>query len=67
MKRKLQLHRDTIVRLTPADLEGAYGGAVGTQDRSCAIGTCGCTLFRSCAVSCGGSCFEITCAPSACF
>ncbi|HXU29860.1 MAG TPA: hypothetical protein VN851_04710 [Thermoanaerobaculia bacterium] len=67
MKRKLQLHRDTIVRLTSIDMEGAYGGAAGTRDASCAVGSCAfCTQYRSCAPSCGGTCFEISCAPAAC-
>jgi hypothetical protein len=67
MKRKLQLHRDTIVRLTPADMDAAQGGAVGTRDASCAVGSCVfCTQYRSCGVSCGGTCFEISCAASAC-
>ncbi len=65
MKRKLQLNRDTIVRLTPVEIDAAHGGAPNSQDRSCLIGSCVCS-FRTCNVSCGGTCFEISCAPSAC-
>lgn len=65
MKRKLQLNRDTIVRLTPVEIEAAHGGALNSQDRSCLIGSCVCS-FRTCGVSCGGTCFENTCVPAIC-
>ncbi len=65
MKRKLQLHRDTIIRLTPVEMEAAQGGAAPTQDRSCLIGSCLCTL-QTCGISCGGSCFQYTCLQQAC-
>jgi len=67
MKRKLQLHRDTIVRLTPIEVEAAHGGQAGTitQDRSCLIGSCACSL-QTCGISCGGTCFQNTCVASIC-
>ncbi len=64
MKRKLRLNRDTIVRLSPAEIEGAQGGGI---SRITDVGCPQYTVYRSCAISCGGTCFEITCAPSACF
>ncbi len=64
MKRKLQLHRDTIVRLSPAEMEGAQGGGISRiTDVNCPQYT----VYRTCGVSCGGTCFQITCAPAACF
>lgn len=67
MKRKLQLHRDTIVRLTPVEIQAAHGGAYvpPTQDRSCMIGSCACSL-QTCGISCGGTCFQNTCIAQIC-
>ena len=67
MTRKLQLHRDTIVRLTAIEVEAAHGGQAGTitQDRSCLIGSCACSL-QTCGISCGGTCFQNTCVASIC-
>ena len=67
MKRKLQLHRDTIVRLTPVEVQAVQGGQLVTvtQDRSCMIGSCGCSL-QTCGISCGGTCFQHTCVAAIC-
>lgn len=64
MKRKLRLNRDTIVRLSPSEIEAAQGGGI---SRITDVGCPQYTVYRSCGISCGGTCFEITCAPSACF
>lgn len=64
MKRKLQLHRDTITRLSPAEMEDIQGGGI---SRITAVNCPVYTVYLTCGVSCGGTCFEITCAPTACF
>lgn len=64
MKRKLQLHRETLRHLAGHDLTGAQGAAAGQP-----------TLYNSCVVrcpiptanvSCGGTC-QVTQCPQLCW
>lgn len=56
MKRKLRLHRETLLNLQDHKIEEALGGAV--TDISCAsrcIGTCTCqTCWNTCYLTCVG-------------
>jgi hypothetical protein len=56
MKRKLQLHRETLLNLENHKIQEAKGGSLSFQ------WTCGscertCTCFASCGTTCGPSCF----------